>query len=252
MSVQLKGVRKIEWKRLDKDSHKARSPSIKSKTANYWLGVPIPVFLFVADLSAENIYFVPTEEHIRSKIDSLEEQDSITFHLHDGLNLKSKLALALLEWFYNRERAHDQCVFHLMNLINQIEVFGEFIISNQNRDSFLEVETERHLQFRALHEACRMASFYFNEESGLDSIRELYAKDFLKWNEEYCYLHEETLDKALQNIERIFPVLVRKTVELVAEKQASYWRKRDYFFFNLCRNGDIIRALKQFEEDVDR
>lgn len=252
MSVQLKGAKKINWKRLNKMSHEARSPSIESKTARYWLGMPVPVFLFVADLSAKNIYFAPTEEHIRKNFDSLEKQDTITFRLYDQLNLESSLSLEILEWLYDRERMHDQYIFHLTNLICQVDAFGEFILTNQNLDSFLEVETERHLQFRALHETCRMVSFYFDNKCEFDSLNELYEKDYQDWNDGYCILHEGTLDKSLKDIERIFPNLVRKVVTLVSEKQAGYWRKKDYFFFELCNNGEVMRGLDQFEGQSNR
>ena len=35
-------------------------------------------------------------------------------------------------------------VFHITNLINQVEVFGDFIRTNQNRDVFMDVEADRH------------------------------------------------------------------------------------------------------------
>jgi Domain of unknown function (DUF4365) len=71
MSVQLKGVREINWKEKD-SSRSARSPRIKSSTANYWLRLPVSVFLFVADLSAENIYYVPAQEALRAQFGNLD------------------------------------------------------------------------------------------------------------------------------------------------------------------------------------
>ena len=50
MSVQLKGVKSIKWKTA-RGIQSARSPQIKSATANYRLLLPVPVFLFVADLT---------------------------------------------------------------------------------------------------------------------------------------------------------------------------------------------------------
>jgi hypothetical protein len=51
LSGQLKGVQSIEWQPSEDGGRIARSPSVKTSTAAYWLGLPIPVFLFVADLA---------------------------------------------------------------------------------------------------------------------------------------------------------------------------------------------------------
>jgi hypothetical protein len=52
MSAQLKATEKIEWKASEAGGQMAASPSVKTSTANYWLRMPVPVFLFVADVSA--------------------------------------------------------------------------------------------------------------------------------------------------------------------------------------------------------
>jgi hypothetical protein len=83
MSAQLKGVQEIDWKPSDGGFRVARSPSVKTTTAAYWLGLPVPVFLLVADLSAGNIYFVAVKEGIRRRFEKLESQDTISFKLVD-------------------------------------------------------------------------------------------------------------------------------------------------------------------------
>src|SRR6185369_8275727 len=100
----------------------ARSPQIKTPTANYWLRIPVPVFLFVADLSAQDIYYVPAQEALRAQFDKLDTQDSITFTLRDQLSFKSKIGNRLLPWFYRRERMHEQFAFHMTNLISHIDM----------------------------------------------------------------------------------------------------------------------------------
>lgn len=162
------------------------------------------------------------------------------------------MGLAQLHWFYDREIIHDQFAFHLTNLINQVEMFGEFIRINQYRDIFLEVEPARHLQFRVLYKTCKMASVYLNQEWTVESLNELYERDYEMWKDNYCYLHENTLDYALQKIENLFPALVRKAIELVTVIQASYWRKEYPVFFSLCNSGELIWILKQFEVDAGR
>jgi hypothetical protein len=117
-----------------------------------------------------------------------------------------------------------------MNLLSHIEAFSDFILEHQNRDIFMEVEEDAHLQFRALYESCRMASLYLERDWALESLKELYAKDRAEWKDEFVWLHEQTLDYALQRIEKIFPSLVRKALTLVTETQGSYWFSKDPVF----------------------
>jgi hypothetical protein len=116
----------------------------------------------------------------------------------------------------------------------------------------MEVEAERHLQFRALHESCRIASHYLEHQWTVVSLSDLYAKDRDEWKEEDIYLHEKTLDYALQKIEMLFPALVRKALALVSETQASYWRNKDPVFFRLCSSGELTWTLRQLENKAGR
>jgi hypothetical protein len=138
LSGQLKGVRSIEWQPSEDGGRIARSPSVKTSTAAYWLGLPIPVFLFVADLSAQNIFFVPVKEALRRDYDKLASQETISFALVDALSLTSENGLEMLRRLYTRERLHDHFSFHITSLISHVDAFGEFIRMNQNRDVFIE------------------------------------------------------------------------------------------------------------------
>lgn len=114
----------------------------------------------------------------------------------------------------------------------------------------MEVESDRHLQFRAIYESCRMASIYLDNKWEMDSLEELYLLDRKEWNDDYVYLHEKTLNYSLEKLEIIFPKLVRKALNLVGKTQAYYWQKRDPVFNMLCRNGELLWALKRMEKRI--
>jgi len=250
ISLQLKGEGAIDWKSSKGASRIATSPSVKTTTAAYWFRIPVPVFLFVADLAADNIYFVNVKEQIRAEFEKLDKQDTMSFKLVDKLDLRSEAGLALLHLMYARERLHEQFSFHITNLINQIAPLVDFIITNQGRDTFLEVEAEQHLQFRGLHESCQMAALYLRHEWPVESLSDLYAKDRNEWNDKSVYLHEETLDYALQKIASLLPALVREALVVVSETEASYWAYKDPVFFSLCSSGELTWTLKRLEQEA--
>lgn len=252
ISVQLKGTENaIKWEQGAK-FRRARSPSIKSETANYWLRLPVPVFLFVADLTARDIFFVSVEQGIRRQYGKLATQDSISFGLFDGFNLKSTQGQNALKFMRVREVWHEHFVFHMTNLISQLDSFADFIRENQNLDSFQEVDSIKHLQFRAIHEACQTASIYLDNGAPLESLATLYQLDLDEWKDANVLLHEKTLDRALQAIEKYFPNIVRKSIELVTKTEAKYWESTDPTFFRLCAEADLEWRLKQFETEAGR
>lgn len=252
VSIQLKGVEKLNWQEA-KDNRgiirQTRSPQIKVSTANYWFNLPVPVFLFVADLSARKIHYASVEESIRRQYAKLSAQDSITFKLVEELNINSEAGTILFRLFASRERLHDQFVLHITNLLSQVEPFGDFIASNQNRDCFMEVEGDAHLRFRAIYETCRMASIYLDNCWELDSLKDLYAKDREQWKDEFALLHEATLDYILTKLEPVFIKLVRRALGLVTNEQAHYWRSRDPVFYRLCTQ-DIEWSIKRIEQTL--
>jgi Domain of unknown function (DUF4365) len=249
ISVQLKGTDSLTWK--EEGSHKkARSPQIKTTTANYWFNLPVPVFLFVAELSTGKVFYTSVEPEIRKNFDLISKQDTLTFPLHDELNLNSASGINLFNWFLARERIHDHFAFHITNLLSQATSFSEFIQYNQNRDSFMEVEAERHLQFRAIYECCRIASLYIENEWKITSLRDLYESDRTQWQDEFVPLHEGTLDHALRQIEKIFVPLARKALKRVSETEAQYWRRRDPVFYRLCSSGEMDLALQNIEQQI--
>ncbi len=208
------------------------------------------MFLFVAELSSRKIYYVSVEEGIRSQFENLSKQDSITFKLIDDFNIESKIGAALFDWFVACERAHPQFADHITNLLSHVGSFGEFISCNQNRDSFMEVEPDRHLQLRALFESCRMASLYLDKDWKIESLGELYDRDREQWKDASVYLHEGILDYLLRKLEVVFPQLARKALKLVSDTQAAYWRNRDPVFYRLCSSGELEWSIKYLEQQI--
>jgi hypothetical protein len=248
VSIQLKGVDAIEWKpSTTPDAKTATSPQIKTSTALYWLNVPVPVFLFVADLAERNVYFATVEPFIRSHFDNIKEHETMTFKLFNGLDLRSDSGPRLFNWFVARERIHPQFVFHITTLLSSIETFGEFIIYNQDCDSFMEVEDMRHLQLRAIYDCCRTASLFLGEEWPLEPLLELYKRDFGQWGGG-SFLHEATLDYVLRKLQVVFPTLVRKALKLVSEAEVHYWKATNPVFHRLCCSGAPETSLRYFEK----
>ena len=263
ISVQLKGTESLNWKapkkagkksknEMDDLDHTAGSPQIATSTANYWERLPVPVFLFVADLSAGDIYFTSVEPAIRRDYGKLASQDTLSFSLLKGLSLSQKVGPHLVECFAKRERLHRDFVSQISLLVSHAETFHEFIGMNQGRDSFMEVEPDAHLRFRALHQSCRMAAAYLGVEWKVDSLSDLYKRDREQFQDEWVWLHELTLDHALVQIEASFPTLLRAAVDLIANVEGAYWRSHHPVLHALCGGNALGWLIKRMEDDLAR
>lgn len=247
ISVQLKGTASINWRGKIGD-RRATSPAIKTSTANYWERLPVPVFLFVADLAEKEMYFVPVEPFIRRSYEKLSSQDSISFPLLDTLRIGSEMGPGMLRAIAQKERLHRDIVFHITNLVSHAEEFSCFISANQNRDAFMEVETEAHLQFRSLYQSCMIAAKYLNIAWDIESLSEIYLIDQNSFQDEFSLLHEKTLDSVLSRIEPLLPKIVRSAVELIARTEGAYWQQEQPVLHSICASGELewsIRALEQ-------
>jgi len=254
VSVQLKGVDQIDWQIGDSanGSRRGASPQIKTTTANYWLGLPVPVFLFVADLTAKIVYFTPVESSLRAQYEKLVKQETVTIKLLEDANLSSENGYKLFRLLVAREQLQPQFVFQVTTLLSSVQTFGDFILGNQGYDMFLDVDDERHLQFRAIYDCLQTSALILQGHWNIESLNELYKRDRAEWKDEYSFLHEATLDGILKKLQEVFPSLVRQSLALVLEKQPDFWRRKDPAFYHLCKSGHAERSVTVFEEQCRR
>jgi hypothetical protein len=115
--------------------------------------------------------------------------------------------------YAKRERLHRDFVYQISQLVLHAESFHEFISMNHGRDSFMEVEADAHLRFRALQQSCKIAAVYLNVDWKVDSLSDLYKRDREQFQDDWVWLHEQTLNSAPVQIGASFPDLLRAAVD---------------------------------------
>lgn len=247
LSVQLKSIERIDWKTSAQNIETARSPSIKVETANYWLGLPVPVLLLVADLSAGDIYVTNVKPTLRADFEKLQTQGTLTFPLHKPVSLKSEIGPIMVRIYYARERHHARFKAALTTLLSNLTAHADFILYNQMLDCFMEVETARHLEFRSLYIACAQVAQYLGVKWELPKLVDVYFEDHETWKSNYCFLHEQSLDRVLKLLQPIYPKLLRGALDLVTQTERHYWRATNPYFYALCADGELKLSLNQIE-----
>lgn len=84
------------------------------------------------------------------------------------------------------------------------------------------------------------------------SLQDLYKADRAQFRDEYCWLHELTLDRALVQIEAIFPTLLRAAVDLIESVEGDYWRAHHPVLHALCSGDALSWLIQRMEDDLKR
>lgn len=246
--IQLKSVNTIQWKERE-NIDRGKSPQIKTTTAAYLFNLPVPVFIFVADISKQNIYYIPVKQQIRKIYNKLTNQDSITFDLVKVLDLKSEIGMSLFKWHTSIERMHKDFSFHVNNFLSNLEIFGEFILDHQWRDCHLPVEGADLLRFISMYQTCNFISSHLYKEWKVDSLENIFSSDKLIFNDPDTLVHELSLNKVMKQIEPIFIELAKGCINLVSNVQSEYWKQYNFILYCICKEQAIDVYINQFEKD---
>lgn len=237
--IQLKSSASIEWnKEKEGSGNIAKFSGIKKSTVNYWMHLPVPVFLLWADISKKSLFFAPIKVHVRKHYSEYTDsnQKTLSFDFYELLELGGELGLTFFKWHYEMEKGHPQFINYLRGLLIHSNEYFDFILNNQGLDCFMEVEHEDQLMMIHIYSSCQFLAKYLSIEWKAISLSEAYRKDQENWKEPFCLLHEQTLDQILKELQPIFIQVIKRSKDLVLNKQKDYWFAEDPILFNRCLN----------------
>ena len=238
-SIQLKSTDRIEWSsQKTKRGHKFRFSGIKKSTVNYWMNLPVPVFLMLAETSTGKLFFAPVKDQVRSQYPEYldENQKTLGFNFYSDYVMALNKGEVIFFAHYLKEKSFDQFSNYLTGLLIHWNEYYEFIIENQNRDCFLEVEEDRQLLMIHIYRTCKFLSQFLGVKWNVIDLAEAYKEDRETWKDSYCMMHEMTLDKILVQLQPIFIEIIEKSRELIIEHQKDYWIRKDWLLYTMCLN----------------
>jgi len=241
-SIQLKSTNKIKWSsQKTKWGNRSRFSGIKKSTINYWMNLPIPVFLMLAETSTGNLFFAPVKDQVRSQYSKYldENQKTLSFDFYSDYAMGSTEGEVIFLAHYWKEKVFDQFTNYLTGLLIHWKEYYEFIIANQNRDCFLGVEEDRQLLMIHIYRTCKFLSQFLGVEWNIIDLAEAYKEDREIFKDSYCMMHEMTLNKILVQLQPIFIEIIKKSRELIVEHQKDYWIRKDRLLYTMCLNLNI-------------
>ena len=232
--IQLKSSDRINWEHGQK-----KLSGIKKSTINYWLNLPAPVYIFWVDLSKSRLFFSPVKEVIRNTYKEFlkgSETMSIPFNEKDEFGTELGEIRFIVNYF--NEKEFPDIVNLLRLLIIHSKEYYDFIISNQGRDYFLQVEEERQIKLVHLYNLCKTLANFYLLKWNVTKLDSLYKKDSEMWDDGYD-LHENSLSLILSELEDVFIQILELSKEIITNYQKDFWKKEFRLIYSMYKKLDV-------------
>jgi len=241
LSGQLKGTDNIEWREKENGKKEATFSGVKAETIHYWMNLPVPVFLLVADLSDRNLYFAPVKQQVRSQYSKFRNQESMSFSLLNLCNIGTDIGLALFVVHYYMEKSHTDFVSALRTVFIHWQTYLEFIQGMQHLDCFMEAEPYEELQFIHIYQTLNILSKSLCIDWNVESLGNIIKKDRERWEESSCMFHYLTFTEILPAIESMFFQIIQKTRDRITRIEKEYWKCKDLILYRIAKDLEYLK-----------
>lgn len=241
LSGQLKGTKRLNWRVNDEGKKKATFSGIKIETVRYWMNLPVPVFLFVADLTERSLYFAPVKQQVRRQYSKYLEQASLSFVLSDYSDIGTHMGLCSFLSQYFSEKLHADFVSAVRTVFVHWHRYIEFIQGMQHLDPFLGSEPEEDLLFFHIYQTLRVLSSVLFIDWDIESLVTIIEKDREIWKDSYAMFHYQTFSDILPAIESKFFQIIQETRIQITDTEKEYWKRTDLLLYRMAESLDYLK-----------
>ncbi len=236
-SVQLKGVRRINWVTgVDTTEATYQHAGIHASTVAYWMGLQVPVFLCVADISSREVYWVNVKSQVRANYSALEQQRPIPFTLRKGAALDRQDGGADLYASYLLERHHEQFAEHLRDILVHATYYATFMEDHSNADFFLEVEPIEEASLVHLYRVLKSVTEQLGIEWDQVPLEDRFEDDARASSTPVHAIHEATMTATVRDLAPRFSDTLTRATDLVVDRENSYWKRIDPSLLDVCND----------------
>jgi hypothetical protein len=222
--VQVKASAGIKWKQNTKGKQEARL-FIRKATVNYWMGIPVPVFLLWADVSEAEVHFAPVKTPVRQQYIKFATKESIPFSFVRNHALRTEEGMLAFVVHYNREKHYEEFHSRMRELLLHWEEYLEFILQNIDWEDHEVIEVDDQMKLEHLYTTCKFAAQFFAIDWTVPALHAVYKAEAARWKRPE--IHGVAMGQLLAPIEPIFRALIEKGRRFVLEGEGQYWKYMD-------------------------
>ncbi len=237
--VQMKSTDAISWRIKDNGF---RFYKVEKSKTNYLSGFKIPTYVFLVDLSTEELFFLSVKEYIAEHYDKYSASETFAYefsHDSDIFTVDSFLKS------FQRNNQYDQFRNELQYFISNLHHYIDFMWEHNHRDCFMQIEREDMMFFEAFHRNINFLQRYFHTTNRIPTIEDLARKGKIVYGENY----EQTLfEGVLTDMFDVFKQSILELVDIIVDsitiKEHHYWLKEKNYIFNYFYNLDKAKLFR--------
>lgn len=233
--IQLKSKDKIDWNDKDTFTHYG----VDISTTNYWNQFPIPVFIFVGDITKQELYFNSVQYSIKRNFDQYVKQTNFHYKFRKSDIFEGKGGVFSFKFSYYYERYRSQFENELLFFLSNLEHYKDFQRLHNNLDYHLGLEDTDLIYFESMHRNFEFLCIYLNIDNPIPKLKEIKKKSLEKFGNEHHYeLYEHDLTDWMEEYERL-TIEIIKGLKSFLDGELSYWIRINPTVFNYINNiGD--------------
>jgi len=231
ISIQLKSRQSVSW--TQKDTFAVSD--IKLTTTNLWNEFAVPVFVFLADLDAKEVYYLSVKSYIRKHYIEYSKQRGLTYHFDKTVKIATPPDIPALVEAYDMDIARPRFESVLFTFWSSLTPYADFIMEHDNRDFHLGLEDDEAIFIEAILNNYLFLANYFKMDTYLPSIHQLKKQSRRKYGNRYYDLVEGALTDIAEELQQMTFKLL-KAAEKLIEKESQYWIVANLPLVNFINN----------------
>lgn len=232
--IQLKSKQSINWTK----SNTYKMSDINISTTNYWNQIPVPVFIFLADIDEQEIYMLSVKHWIKRKYTEYTKQESFTYQFDKNFIFNQKSGLINFKLYYYYEHNRTQFENELLFFLSNLKYYKEFLSEHSYRDFHLGIENSDLIYFEAMHRNFEFLCKYLYIDFDIPSIEELKLKSKSKFGKELYYeLYEHDITEQVKEFEALIIEIIGG-LNIFFDIESEYWIVKNITVLNYITNID--------------
>jgi Domain of unknown function (DUF4365) len=217
--LQVKSLQSIPWTKNEDFT----LTGIKISTTNYWFSFPIPVFIFLVDLNANEVYLNSVNLSITRNYEEYSKQRQFNYRFKKIDKVEGFPAKYLFRLYFGFASLRPRFESELVTFLSNKSYYQQFIDEHWNRDFHLGIEDEDLIFLEAMYRNYRFLCQYCNIEWKIPSLEQMKRKSKDKFGDEFPYeLYEHDVSEFVQELENTTPRLIT-VLKSFLQGEMAYW-----------------------------
>lgn len=230
--IQLKARQKIPWTKEDNFV----LSGIDISTSNYWFKFSVPVFIFLADIETQELYFLSVDYYIKRNFGEFATQTNFNYLFKKANRFEGYDGVFAFKFHFYYEHLRLQFENQLLFFLTNLQYFINFQLDHGGRDFHLGVEEKDLIYFEAMHRNYDFLCIYFNIDNPIPSLNELRKKSKVNFGIDSFYeLYEHDLAELMPEYKELTLVLI-KELKSFLHGELTFWLHTNPTVYNYVVN----------------